>query len=84
MVLNSCGRVKMRGNRLPTDGRMRVRLTHRLPNAHTSSGQVDPRAVIGGVTTMERKLGRTVPSGEVAAVLLGHFGAVFAREIIGA
>jgi lipoyl(octanoyl) transferase len=48
------------------------------------SGIVPCGITDGGVTTMERELGRPVGAEEVAPVLLGHFGAVFGREIIGA
>ena len=47
------------------------------------SGIVPCGITDGGVTAMERELHRPVAAGEVAAVLLGHFGAVFGREIIG-
>jgi lipoyl(octanoyl) transferase len=36
----------------------------------------------GGVTTMERHLGRALPIDEVAGRVAAHFGAVFGREII--
>ncbi len=36
----------------------------------------------GGVTTMERQLGRALPLDEVAGRVAAHFGAVFGREII--
>jgi lipoate-protein ligase B len=39
--------------------------------------------VDGGVTSMERLLGRRVALGEVADAWLVHFGEVFGREIIG-
>ena len=37
----------------------------------------------GGVTSIERVLGRALPLTELIAPLLRHFGAVFDREIIG-
>ena len=48
------------------------------------SGIVPCGITDGGVTTMERELGRRVAAAEAAAILLGHFGAVFGREIIAA
>jgi lipoyl(octanoyl) transferase len=36
----------------------------------------------GGVTTIERQIGRRVPLEDVARPVLAHFGAVFGREII--
>jgi lipoyl(octanoyl) transferase len=36
----------------------------------------------GGVTAMERQVGRTLALGEVLPPLLEHFGSVFGREII--
>ncbi len=47
------------------------------------SGIVPCGVTDGGVTTMERELRRPVAVDEIAAILLGHFGAVFGREIIG-
>ena len=38
----------------------------------------------GGVTTMERVLGRAPSVSDVAAMVPDHFGAVFGREIIAA
>jgi lipoyl(octanoyl) transferase len=47
-------------------------------------GGIVPCGIVdGGVTSMERLLGRRLPLEEVARAWLAHFGEVFGREIIG-